>query len=124
MESITGLRALRAVSVGGTREAIDDALAEACLASDFVERANLIFLADHFSPAPIRRFKELKAPVVPMVDCTAEGVGQQYLLFVPLLAGNNIMRPRSSRGRAVLFRRHRGVRRRPASEWAYPSVAR
>ncbi len=90
MDSIAGLRRLRDLSAVGDRETIAAALVEACLSSDAVSQADVIFLPDTFSPpdVPTSALLSLRSSRMPVVATLGDAV---TVLFVPLVVGDTIL---------------------------------
>jgi PAS domain S-box-containing protein len=95
MDITAGLRVLRALSVDADRDRIADALTSACLGSDEVGRAEVIFLSGDGSPPGIpalvmSSLLETRKPVAMTMDAVA-GDSVTSALLVPLQLGERIL---------------------------------
>jgi PAS domain S-box-containing protein len=99
MDSIAGMRKLRALSAVGNRETIAAALVETCLSSDAVSQTDVVFLSDSSSrsdvPTPV--LLSLRSTRMPVVDTLAGG---KTVLFVPLMIGDTFLAILKLKGRS------------------------
>ncbi|MGO6740008.1 PAS domain S-box protein [Rhizobium ruizarguesonis] len=96
MDATEGMRLLRALSADADRDSVVDALSNACLKFDDVDRAEVVFLpnqgSDLFPSAVMSSLRETKMPLFAAgFDVGGNGSGLRCELLVPLLVGEDVL---------------------------------